>query len=156
MTGSTIGHYEILGKIDEGGMGVVYSARDTRLDRSVAIKVLSADGASDDQRRLRFVQEAKASSALNHPHICTIHDIDEDAGRLFIVMELLDGQALDKRIAGSALPLQHLIRLAVEISDALEAAHTKGRRVFLHAFSHTQLPGNLSLSPVVQIPPRGS
>jgi serine/threonine protein kinase len=126
MTGSTIGHYEILGKIGEGGMGVVYRARDTRLDRPVAIKVLSADGAPDDQRRLRFVQEAKASSALNHPHICTIHDIDEHAGRLFIVMELLDGQALDKRIAGNALPLQHLIRLAVEISDALEAAHTKG------------------------------
>ncbi|MCX6627214.1 MAG: protein kinase [Candidatus Solibacter sp.] len=126
MTGQTISHYQIIEKLGEGGMGVVYRARDTHLDRPVAIKVLPPERVADQERRRRFVLEAKATSALNHPNIVTIYDIDESDGVCFIAMELLEGQTLKRRIAGKPLPGEELLDLAVEMAAGLEAAHAKG------------------------------
>jgi serine/threonine protein kinase len=119
----TVSHYEILEKLGEGGMGVVWKVRDTRLERFVALKVLPVERMGDPDRKRRFVQEAKAASGLNHPNIVTIYDIDQIDGADFIAMEFVPGKALDPLIPRKGLRLNEALKYAIQVADALAAAH---------------------------------
>src|SRR5919109_4406001 len=123
--GTRLGAYEVLGLIGAGGMGEVYRARDLRLGREVAIKVFPAERVTDEGRR-RFIQEAQAASALNHPHIITIHEIETAADHDFIVMEYVRGKSLDALIPGQGMRLSEILRIAIPVADALAAAHARG------------------------------
>jgi eukaryotic-like serine/threonine-protein kinase len=143
--GTEIGPYEVLEFLQAGGMGVVYKARDARLNRAVAIKFLPRAFTADPTALERFQREARAASALNHPRICTVHDVGDHEGRPFFVMEFLDGQSLKQRIAGKPVPVPELVDLGIQICDALEAAHAKG-------IVHRDIkPANIMIAPNGQI-----
>jgi serine/threonine protein kinase len=136
----TISHYEVLGKIGEGGMGAVYKARDTRLDRIVALKFLAGTRALDADRRLRFLREAKSASALNHPNIAVVYDVEQTEAGSFIAMEYVDGEPLSHAIPRGGMRLGEALRLATQTADALAAAHRAG-------IVHRDVkPGNIMLS----------
>ncbi len=138
--GTRLGPYEIAAQIGAGGMGEVYRATDTRLDRTVAIKVLPEHLADDPQRRERFEREAKAVSSLNHPHICTLFDVGEQDGVHYLVMELVEGGTLAARLAKGRLPLDQALEYAIQIADALDKAHRQG-------IVHRDLkPGNVMIT----------
>ncbi len=138
--GTRLGPYEIGDQLGAGGMGEVYRATDTRLDRTVAIKVLPEHLADDPQRRERFEREAKAVSSLNHPHICTLHDVGEQDGVHYLVMELVEGDTLAARLEKGRLPLDQALEYAIQIADALDKAHRQG-------VVHRDLkPGNIMLT----------
>lgn len=126
MAGAVLSRFRVLEKIGGGGMGVVYKAEDTKLQRTVALKFLPPELVQDPQALERFQREAQAASALNHPNICTVYDVDEYHGQPFIAMELLEGLTVEKRVAGQPLPMPELLDLAIQVSDALDAAHKKG------------------------------
>src|ERR1022692_2422064 len=138
--GTKLGPYEVLSAIGAGGMGEVYKARDTRLDRIVAIKVLPTHLADRSELRERFEREAKTIASLNHPHICVLHDIGQQDGIDYLVMEYLEGETLAQRLQKSPLPLEQVLQYAIEIADALDKAHRKG-------ITHRDLkPGNIMLT----------
>src|SRR5262245_4606850 len=124
--GTRLGPYEIVAPLGAGGMGEVYRARDTRLDRTVAVKILPSGLAADPQFRERFDREARAISQLSHPHICTLHDVGDADGTAYLVLEMLDGEPLAARLEKGALPLDQALKIGVEIASALDAAHRAG------------------------------
>ena len=126
MIGKTISHYKIVEKLGEGGMGVVYKAEDTKLERSVALKFLAAHLLDDDEAKQRFLREAKAAAALDHPNICTVHEIDEVEGKTFLAMAFLKGETLEDRIAKGPLPLKDALDIARQVAEGLQAAHAEG------------------------------
>src|SRR5262245_32161665 len=125
-TGAKLGPYEILSAIGAGGQGEVYKARDTRLNRTVAIKVLSSHFSDKAEMKTRFEREAQTIAGLNHPHICVLYDVGHQDGSDFLVMEFLEGQTLAARLAKGALPLDEALKIAIEIADALDKAHRQG------------------------------
>src|SRR6478736_3362315 len=139
--GTRLGPYEILNALGAGGMGEVYRARDTRLDRTVAIKILPEQLSSDPIRKQRFEREAKTISSLNHPHICVLHDVGSQDGISYLVMECVEGETLAKRLEKGPLPLEQVLRYGMQIADALDKAHRSG-------VIHRDLkPGNIMLTP---------
>src|SRR5690349_16736108 len=126
VVGESLGHYRIEVKLGEGGMGVVYRAFDTHLDRPVAIKILRADATTSAERKRRFLQEAKAASALNHPNIIHIYDISSSGGTDFIAMEFVVGKTLDQLIGKNGIPMKNTLKYAIQIADALARAHAAG------------------------------
>jgi serine/threonine protein kinase len=128
-SGARLGPYEIVAPIGAGGMGEVYRAKDTRLDRTVAIKVLPSQFSADADRRQRFEREARAVSSLNHPHICALYDVGEQDGTVFLVMEHLEGQTLAERLEKGPLPTDQVLRYGTEIADALDKAHRQASSI---------------------------
>src|SRR5574341_645567 len=126
MIGQTISHYKVLAKLGEGGMGVVYKAEDTRLKRLVALKFLPPQIMASEAEKNRFVHEARAAAALNHPNICTIHEIDEVDGQTFIAMEFIEGQSLKEKIEAGPPQLDEVVNIAMQVAEGLQAAHEKG------------------------------
>ncbi len=126
LVGQTLGHYKILDQLGAGGMGIVYRAQDTKLGRQVALKVLPTGNTAADEAVERFRREARTASALNHPNICTIYGFDEHGGQLYLAMELLDGEPLDRRLSGRPLELRNMLDIATQVADALDAAHAEG------------------------------
>src|ERR1051325_549272 len=124
--GTKLGPYEILSAIGAGGMGEVYKARDTRLNRTFAIKVLPSHFSDNDEMKARFDREAQTIAGLNHPHICVLHDVGHQDGTDYLVMEYLEGQTLAQRLEKGALPLDEALRIAIEVADALDKAHRQG------------------------------
>ena len=138
--GTKLGPYEIVAPLGAGGMGEVYRARDTRLERAVAVKILPAQFSSDPIRKQRFEREAKTISSLNHPNICTLHDIGSQDGVDYLVMECVEGETLAKRLEKGALPVEQVLKLGAQIADALDKAHRSG-------VIHRDLkPGNIMLT----------
>jgi serine/threonine protein kinase len=145
MIGKIISHYKILAKLGEGGMGVVYKAEDTRLKRLVALKFLPSSIMASEAEKARFIHEAQAAAALNHPNICTIHEIDEAEGHLFIAMEFVEGQSLKEKVASGMLQVASVIDIAIQIAEGLQAAHEK-------KITHRDIkPANVMLTPKGQV-----
>jgi serine/threonine protein kinase len=130
--GSKLGPYEVVGQLGTGGMGEVYRARDTRLERTVAIKILPAQFSSDPARKQRFEREAKTISSLNHPHICVLHDIGHQDGIDYLVMECVEGETLAKRLEKGPLPLEQVLKYGAQVADALDKAHRSGTALRVH------------------------
>ena len=132
MIGKTISHYRILEKLGEGGMGVVYKAEDTKLERTVALKFLSPHTLGGEEERVRFIREAKAAAALAHPNICTIYEIDEAENQAFIAFEYIDGQSLQQRIESGPLKPDEALDIAIQVAEGLQEAHDRGNSAPRH------------------------